>query len=207
MKKIDFYFDFLSPFSFFCWKRHKDFLKKADYEIEYKPVLMGKLFSKHGFPGPGEIEAKRNYELKKCFRYAAKNQIKFMPPSQFPFNPLAIARCATLSASKTGQVEVIDFIFHQVWAQGQILEDPEELSRLFQTANLDSRIVDLSFEKDAKLELKKNIKEALDKGIFGVPTLAIDDEFFWGNDELYALKNYLEENDNWDKSLYNRLIN
>ena len=64
MKNIDFYFDFLSPFSYFAWLNHKDQLANYQLNIEYRPVLMGKLFGHFNFPGPGEIEVKRNYELK-----------------------------------------------------------------------------------------------------------------------------------------------
>ena len=86
MKKIDFYFDFLSPYSYFAWLNHKNILAEHDVALDYKPVLMGRLFSNFDFKGPGEIIVKRNYELKKCFRYAL-NQIKFSPPVSFPLIP------------------------------------------------------------------------------------------------------------------------
>ena len=115
MTQINFYFDFLSPFSYFAWKRHQSFYGRFEVIWNYKPVLMGKLFSHHNFPGPGEIAAKRKYELKKCFRYAEKNNIPFSPPPSFPFNPLAIIRMATKTASRSRQKEVIDLIFDQIF--------------------------------------------------------------------------------------------
>jgi 2-hydroxychromene-2-carboxylate isomerase len=208
MKKIEFYFDFLSPFSYFAWLNHREyFAEHTDIEFCYKPVLMGKLFSHFEFPGPGEIRVKRDYELKKCFRYAAKTGIKFSPPEQFPFNPLAIIRLATLSAAGTEQAQVIDLIFSAVWAHGIVLEDPELVKEILIKSELKNpeAIFESAFERAAKVELKSNIKMAISKDIFGVPSLAVDKEYFWGNDSLHDLKNYLCDNDKWDKKLYNKL--
>lgn len=206
MQKLNFYFDFLSPFSYFAWLNHKKQLAEFALEITYKPVLMGRLFSHHNFPGPGEIKAKRDYELKKCFRYASQNQIPLSPPRSFPFNPLAIIRTATQSASGSEQSAVIDCIFKSVWAKGIILEDPDLIKEIFSENKIDSEIVERSFNKEAKLELKQNIKDALEANIFGVPTLQIGEEFFWGNDSFEHLKDYLTGNDNWNRDLYNELV-
>jgi 2-hydroxychromene-2-carboxylate isomerase len=205
MPKLVFYFDFLSPFSFFAWKRHQKLLS-GKVDITYAPVLMGKLFSQHNFPGPGEIPAKRNYELKKCFRYATKQNIEFSPPKTFPFNPLAINRCATRHASQKQQVDIIELLFNLVWSKGKILDNPDIITKELLTNNLNPDIVERSFERPAKLELKKNINDALAAGAFGVPSFYLDQELFWGNDSLEDLINYLDGNDNWDKALYNQLL-
>lgn len=206
MKTIDFYFDFLSPFSYFAWINHTRNIDLEKFKIVYKPVLMGRLFSHFEFPGPGEITVKRNYELKKCFRYAAKNKIDFLPPSTFPFNPLAIIRCATSSATGENQFEVIDCIFKSIWAQGNILEDPELIQKILNDTNLDPNIVENSFKPDSKKELKANIKEALARKVFGVPTFAIGEEYFWGNDSFEDLNLYLSNSEQWDRETYDRLV-
>lgn len=206
MKNLNFYFDFLSPFSYFSWINHKKELSQHNINIVYRPVLMGRLFTQHGFPGPGEIKAKRNYELKKCFRYASKNNIPFCPPSRFPFNPMAIIRLGLTQVSQEEQFKVIDMIFKEIWQKGQVLEDPELINELFSKHNFSSDIIAKSFAKEAKQELKQNIKSALDIGIFGVPSFAIDEEFFWGNDSFGDLNDYLNQNDNWNKKLYNEVL-
>lgn len=214
MKNIKFYFDFLSPFSYFAWKNinkisEQSYLNQSGIEISYYPVLMGRLFSHHKFPGPGEIPAKRDYELKKCFRYAFKNNIKFKPPETFPFNPLAIIRMATAHASTEVQVKIIDHIFDLVWGEGKVLEDPELIQQLLASRDIGhgniQEIIERSFEKPAKTELKSNIKEAIDTGAFGVPTFEVENEIFWGNDSIEDLCNFLNNNDNWNKELYNKL--
>lgn len=206
MKDIKLYFDFLSPFSYFTWKTHKTQFKDKGVKISYHPVLMGKLFSHHEFPGPGQIPAKRKYELKKCFRYAHKNNIKFNPPNSFPFNPLAIIRMATTHAAREKQELVIENIFDLVWGEGKILEDPDYIIGLWNERQLDTQIIERSFDRQAKLELKDNIKNAISLDIFGVPSFVIDDEYFWGNDSIPDLINYIDNNDKWNKELYNELL-
>lgn len=200
MKKIDFYFDFLSPYSYFAWKRHK----MIEAEFVYKPVLMGKLFSHFEFRGPGEIPVKRDLELRKCFQYADMYNIPFIPPHTFPFNPMGIIRLATISAAGDRQTELIELIFNTVWSKGIVLEDPDLIEKLLVQNHFES-VYEKSFEREAKLELKSNIKEAIESNIFGVPTFRIDKEIFWGNDSLELLAYNLSGNDNWDRELYNTL--
>ena len=198
MQTIKFFFDFLSPYSYFAWLNHRKSLPEAVFE--YHPLPMGKLFSHHKFPGPGEIPAKRDYELKKCFRYAADNQIEFRPPAEFPFNPIAILRMATKHAAKQKQAEVIDLIFQTVWGEGRVLEDPEIIAKL-----VPADIFEASFSREARLELKSNIQQALSFGAFGVPSWVYQGELFWGNDNMLYLERVIKGNDNWNKELYDEL--
>ena len=126
------------------------------------------------------------------------------------FNPLAIIRTATFAAAANNQAEVIDCIFRAIWSNGQVLEDPERVEDLFKDHDIDPDIVEKSFSREAKLELKANIKQAISANIFGVPSFLVkndnEDEYFWGNDSFDSLKDYLTGNDNWDKDLYNSLI-
>ena len=203
---IKYFFDFLSPFSFFAWLNLNENLCKSfpDAVIEAHPLPMGKLFSTHNFPGPGEIPAKRDYELKKCFRYAAQNQIDFKPPKTFPFNPLAILRAATTHAAGEHQTEVIDIIFKAIWQKSMVLDDPELIGDLLNGQF--PEIVDRSFSKEARTEIRQNIQMALDAGAFGVPSMVFKDELFWGNDEIKALSLAMEGNDNWDREYYDDLV-
>jgi 2-hydroxychromene-2-carboxylate isomerase len=88
-----FYFDFLSPFSYFAW--HKIKTTHPIENIELKPVVLAKLLNHVGQKGPGEIDSKREYLFRQCLRIAQKNNIPFLPPKTHPFNPLYALRLAT----------------------------------------------------------------------------------------------------------------
>ena len=103
MQKIDYYFDFLSPFSYFSWILIRDVRANSNYQLHLKPVVMGTLFNHWGIKGPGEIAPKRLQMLKQCFLIAAVHQIEFTPPKSHPFNPLYSLRLATLSCAGENQ--------------------------------------------------------------------------------------------------------
>ena len=204
MQKIDFFFDFLSPFSYFAWKNHRKILGD-NLEINYRPLLMGKLFSHWEIKGPGEIAPKRYAMLKSCFRYAAKHNIPFNPPEQHPFNPLYSLRLATKECSKEEQFKVIDTLWDMIWAQGKEGDNPDEIETALNKSGLDSNLLmENAFSRDAKLAVKQNTKDALEVGLFGVPSFVVKEEFFWGNDALKDLKTFIESGDSFDLELFKK---
>jgi 2-hydroxychromene-2-carboxylate isomerase len=210
MKNIDYFFDFLSPYSYFSWKNQKQFMDHKNVEINIKPVVMGTLFSHWGIKGPGEITAKRYYELKQCFIYAAKNNIQFVPPKNHPFNPLYALRLATKECSGVHQKQVIDLLFNDCWAKGKELSEPDDLVKLLNDNDLPgTELIDKTFERDVKKQLKQNTKDAISDRVFGVPTFSVKDtnEIFWGNDSIENLNLYLTGNfPNWNENIFETRI-
>lgn len=87
---------------------------------------------------------------------------------------------------------VCETIFHHVWRGGADATDAKRLEALQQA--LQPRRDPASDE--VKGELKSNTQEAIARGLFGVPTCAVDDKLFWGLDALPMLRAYLED-DAW----------
>ena len=90
--KIHFYFDFISPYSYFAWLKLPGLAKKYNREIEAHPVVFGKLLDKWGQLGPAEIPPKQSWLNQYCLRYAALNGFEYNPPKEHPFNPWAALR-------------------------------------------------------------------------------------------------------------------
>ena len=203
MKTVDFFFDFLSPFSYFAWLNHRQVARDLPISFNYRPVLMGKIFSHWEIKGPGEIPPKRHYLLKACFRYAALKGFDFIPPERHPFNPLYALRLATISCAGEEQEKVIDTIWRLVWARGKTADDPERLLEWLNSQGLKgSELMEAAFSPGAKHELKNNTAEAIEKKVFGVPSFVLGEEVFWGNDSLETLKSFLSEGDSFDQELF-----
>ncbi len=215
MKNINYFFDFLSPFSYFSWVRHsivkktfdcKDIVKKPDvnFSFNYRPVVMGTLFNHWGIKGPGEIAAKRHYMLKQCFKYAAKNNIPFSPPKEHPFNPLYALRLATITCGEEDQFKIIYALWKACWVNSIDLGEPDNCIKVLNDIGLDGqKLVDKTFDREVKTELKQNTKEAISKNIFGVPSFEFEEEIFWGNDSLEDLFSYINgEEPIWNKELF-----
>jgi len=193
MKEINFYFDFLSPFSYFAWsnlQRHKDLV------INYRPVALGPLLNHWNIKGPGEIQPKREFLLKQCLRYAAKNNIEFTTPKTHPFNSLYALRLALKSTTGELQPKVIKVLWQAGWEKRIDMGEPDELQKALKDAGLPAEeLYEKSFSREAKLELKANIQEAITLGAFGVPSMVVNNELFWGNDSIEDVLNYINGTD------------
>jgi 2-hydroxychromene-2-carboxylate isomerase len=197
MKEITFYFDFLSPFSFFAWKElhHRNELK-----ITYKPAALGPLLNHWGIKGPGEVEPKREFLLKQCLRYAAKNNIAFTTPKTHPFNSLYALRLALKSTAAELQPQVIKALWEAGWEKRIDMGEPDELKAALSAANLPAEeLFEKSFSKEARAELKNNIQEAISLGVFGVPSFVAGEELFWGKDAISDLMDFLDGKDSLDR--------
>ena len=184
-KSIHFYFDYISPYAYFAWRRLPSLAKKYNRQIEAHPIVFGKLLDKWGQLGPAEIPPKNNWLNQYCLRYSAINGFEYNPPKKHPFNPLAALRMSLKEVSGINQFQVIDAIFEGGWSQGADLGDLPTLISLLEKQSIDGENVSQQISKRyVKNLLVNETKVAIDKGVFGVPSIIIDDNLFWGNDQM-----------------------
>ena len=92
IKPFDFYFDFISPYSFLAHKEIRKIEKKTSVKIRYRPVLLGGLHNLHGIKAPAFIPAKAKHMIRDCKLIAEKNNTKFKFNSYFPIRSLNLIR-------------------------------------------------------------------------------------------------------------------
>ena len=208
MKEFSFYFDFLSPFSYFAWRELQSLKTQQGLLISYKPVALGPLLNHWGIKGPGEVQPKREFLLKQCLRFAARKNIAFTTPKTHPFNSLYALRFALKSTAGDLQEAVISCLWQAGWQKRIDMGEPEELINVLKAANLPAEeLYEKSFSREAKQELKANISEATSLGVFGVPSFVSGEELFWGNDALPDLLSYLAGEDPLDRKKLEDLLN
>jgi 2-hydroxychromene-2-carboxylate isomerase len=181
MKPIDFYFDFVSPFSYIAVHR----LGEIPAAISYKPVLFAGLLKHWGHIGPAEIPSKRRWTYRWCQWWAAELGIAFRFPAAHPFNPLAHLRLALACGSRP---EAVERIFASIWTSGEDANDPARFAALCRELGVDE-----SKLAETKDELRKNTEEAAARGVFGVPSFVADGEVFWGADAIGFLNAFLAD--------------
>jgi 2-hydroxychromene-2-carboxylate isomerase len=180
---VDWYFDFVSPYSYICLHR----LREIPVTVNYKPVLFAGLLNHFGQKGPAEIPAKRRWTYRWCTWWAKELGVPFRFPAAHPFNPLQHLRLALACGSDPRAVKRI---FEWIWMSGGNASDPERFSALCQDLGIGSERL---AEAQIKEMLKKNTTEAATRGVFGVPAFVTDGEVFWGADSLDFLKAYLKD--------------
>ena len=187
-KSIDFYFDFISPYSYLA---HKKVKKKEDINFNYKPVLIGGLHNLQGITAPAFIKPKLKYMINDCNLIAKKEGLDFIWNSKFPINSLDIMRGYLFIDNKVKDL-YLDVIFDSYWKDDIDISVDDTLKNLLKKCKVES----VSFFKgikDLKIkeELKKATQAAHDKEIFGAPTFVVNDKIFWGQDRLdFALDEY-----------------
>ena len=193
MKHITFYLDFISPYAYLAFEKLPLALMGHSYSVTYKPVLFAAVLKHHGQLGPAEIPGKREWTYRQILWLAKEQGIELQFPASHPFNPLALLRLA-LACEVQGLPNryVCETLFRYVWRGGAEASDFERLKLLTQQLE-PHRSVN---SEEVKAQLKSHTDEAIARGVFGVPTMAVDDKLFWGFDALPMLKQYLDD-DAW----------
>ena len=187
-KSIDFYFDFISPYSYLAYKRI-NVLKNL--KINYKPILLGGLHKLGGITAPAFNERKMKNMKNDCELIAKKNNIEFKWNTKFPVNSLLIMR-GYLTLDKEFKKKYFDDCFDAYWKNNIDVSIEENINEILENCKIDK---DIFFKNINDQKIKDELKEltnlAFEKDIFGAPTFVINNKLFWGQDRLdYALDEY-----------------
>ena len=185
MRQVNWYFDFISPYAYFGLFELERL--GSDVRVDYRPVLFAGLLNHWGQRGPAEIPGKRTWTYRWCTWYAAQRGIPFKLPRAHPFNPLGYLR---LAIAANCEPAAIRRIFEQLWTTGGDAADPRVLEDLAASFGITR---DRLAEQGVKERLRTNTDAAITDGVFGVPTLVIDGEAFWGADATDFAVAYLQD--------------
>ena len=190
IKPFDFYFDFISPYSFLAHKEVRKIENKIGIKIRYKPVLLGGLHNLHGIKAPAFIPAKAKFMIRDCKLIAEKNKIKFKFNSYFPIKSLNLMRGVLVAEEDNIKNYYIDNIFNSVWQDGLNMNDDNIVQKILKNLNVNPKTFTLrTASSSIKDSLRKKTNEAYEKGIFGAPTFVSNNKIFWGQDRIeFALK-------------------
>ena len=191
IKSIDFYFDFISPYSFLAHKRIRKIENEEKIKFIYKPILLGGLHNLIGITAPAFINPKAKFMVRDCKMVANKFDIKFKFNSKFPINSLNLLR-GLLSINYDKKKTYINNFFDAYWQDGLNLNEEKIIITILRKC----KIKQADFRKEInnqkiKNKLKKLTQDAFKKDIFGAPTFVVNKKIFWGQDRLdYALNEY-----------------
>jgi 2-hydroxychromene-2-carboxylate isomerase len=194
MARVEFFFDYGSPYSYLADRLLPDLARRHGAEIVYRPMLLGAVFQATGNRSPmlEPVEAKRRYAAAALPRTARVFGIPFAWNRHFPIQTLRLVRLA-VAAQQQGVFETLHpALFRAFWAEGANLGDDAELAALLDKTGLDARaLLDATASPEVKAELRANTDEAVARGAFGAPSLFLGDELFFGVDHLPHLERAL----------------
>ena len=190
-KSVDFYFDFISPYSFLAYKKFKLLNENKKVNINYKPILLGGLHKLGEITAPAFNERKMKNMKKDCELVAKKNNIEFRWNDKFPINSLYLMR-GYLVVDKELKNKFFDVCFDAYWKDNIDISNEENFTKILENCSINK---DFFYKEIENLKIKDQLKQltnnAFEKDIFGAPTFVVNDKIFWGQDRLnYALDEY-----------------
>ena len=190
IKSFDFYFDFVSPYSFLAHKEISKIEKKNSIKIKYKPILLGGLHNLHGIKAPAFIPAKAKHMIRDCKLIAEKNKIKFKFNSYFPIRSLNLMRGVIVAEEDNYKGYYVDSIFNAIWQDGLNMNDENIIQKVLQNLNVNPKTFFLrAASSSIKDSLRKKTNDAYEKGIFGAPSFVSNNKIFWGQDRIEFVLN------------------
>ena len=191
-KCIDFYFDFISPYSYLAFKKIKSLQNKDQINFNYKPIFLGGLHNLGGVIAPAFNERKMKNMKNDCELIAKKNNIDFKWNNNFPINSLYLMR-GYIFIENEKKEKFFEVCFDSYWKENLDISQSINLNKILDKCNINQE----NFHNGIKnLKIKNELKELTNKAfkldVFGAPTFLINDKLFWGQDRLaYALEEYI----------------
>lgn len=192
---IDLHFDFLSPYAYLAWKQIHALAARHGRDVRPVPTLFAALLAHGNTKGPAEIPAKRVYVFKDSLRSARALGLPLSPPPSHPFSPLVALRACSMVDGEP-QTRLVGALFDATWGGGGGIETADKVRALADAIGLDgAALVEAAASGDAKARLRAQTDLAIERGVFGVPTMWVDGELFWGVDSFAHLSRFLAGED------------
>ena len=185
-KHIDFYFDFISPYSYLA---HKKIINLNQRNIfNYKAILLGGLHNLSKVIAPAFNEKKIKNMKNDCILISKKNKIPFKWNEKFPINSLHLMR-GFLVIDNNKKNKFIDLCFDAYWKDNLDISIEKNIKKILSDCEIDHDYFENSIKEQViKNKLKELTSEAFKLDVFGAPTFLVNNKLFWGQDRLeYAI--------------------
>ncbi|WP_017905572.1 2-hydroxychromene-2-carboxylate isomerase [Pseudomonas asplenii] len=186
-KNVEFYFDLGSPASYLAYTQLPGICAQAQARLIYQPMLLGGVFKATGNASPAEIPAKGRYMIQDLARYAQRYGVPFRFNPYFPINTLLLMRATTGVQLRQPErfVEFVDALYRALWVDGRNLNDPGTVAQVLAEHGFDpEQVMALTQDEEVKEVLKEKTEQALQRGVFGAPSMFVGEQLFFGQDRL-----------------------
>jgi 2-hydroxychromene-2-carboxylate isomerase len=191
-KTVEFYFDVGSPTTYLAHYRLLQLKDQYGCLIAYNPILLGGLFKATGNTSPAMVPAKGRYMDIDMPRYAKMYGLPLFMNPYFPINTLNLMRGAVALLTTEHFQTYINAVFDAMWVNGKNMGDVETVVNVLTEAGLNaSSILESTQSPEIKAALISNTEKAVERGLFGAPTMFVDNQMFFGQDRLHFVESAL----------------
>tara|TARA_B100002019_G_scaffold267625_1_gene258857 strand:- start:132 stop:716 length:585 start_codon:yes stop_codon:yes gene_type:complete len=185
MKKIDFYFDISSPYSYLAHEQIKRFEKENKIKVNYMPILLGGIHQLANITAPGLNPSRAKHMIKDLKICADWFKVKFQFNRYFPLKTVNIMRGALVAEKEGFLINYVDQFYKAAWVDSLNLNDGKILERFIKNMDINPKsFIEKLSDQKIKDDLKTKTNNAFKKGVFGAPTFIVGSKIFFGQDRL-----------------------
>ena len=188
--KVQFLFDFGSPNAYLAARVIPDIERRTGTKFDYVPVLLGGIYKLTGNSSPADylkgIRNKPDYMALETERFIRRHGIStFRRNPFFPVNTLQLMRGAVAAEAEGVFWPYFQAVYHHMWEEPKKMDDPGVMREALISSGIDAdKIGARSQDPAVKNRLMALTQDAVDRGAFGSPTFFVNDEMFFGKDQL-----------------------
>lgn len=186
-KTVEFYFDLGSPATYLAYTQLPKICAQTDTRLIYIPLLLGGVFKATGNASPATVPAKGRYMFADLDRYAKRYGVPLKFNPHFPINTLMLMRAVTGMQLRHPErfAAFIDCLFKAIWVEGRSLDEPATVAAVLSENAFDPQeVLALTADEEVKALLKDNTEKAVRRGVFGAPSMFVDNQLYFGQDRL-----------------------
>jgi 2-hydroxychromene-2-carboxylate isomerase len=192
---IEFWFDFSSPYGYLASHRIDALAAKYGRDADWRPMLLGVAFKQVGTAPLTSFPLKGEYSKRDFLRSARFHGIEdFRMPSRFPIATQAPARIVVwLRQSDRALAKRVSKKLYRAYFSDDVdISDADRAAEVAATEGVDARAARAAADDPAvKDALRRDVDEALARGVFGSPFVFVDGEPFWGFDRFDQIDRWL----------------
>ncbi len=189
MARLEWFFDVICPQTYVAAARVEALAREAGHELVLRPVSLARLYAAQGLPDQPErdwAENKRRRHHHDVMRQAELAGLSLQGPLTRPAGESEAAQRLLAGAADENRAALMHALLRAAWEDGKTLDNPGLLQQLAADHGVDPTAMD---SQAALKTLDQTTDEALERGVFGVPTAMLGDRLWWGADRLQFLAN------------------
>ncbi len=193
-KTLEFFFDLGSPATYLAYTQLPALCAATGAQLVYRPMLLGGVFKATGNTSPITIPAKGRYMFDDLARYARRYNVALTFSPHFPINTLVLMRAITGMQLRQPERfhDLVGCLFHALWAEGRYLGDPAVVADVLSEHGFDpEQVLAMANDERVKTALKDNTEQAVQRGVFGAPSMFVGNQLFFGQDRLEFVREAL----------------
>lgn len=193
-KTLEFFFDLGSPATYLAYTQLPALCAATGTQLVYQPMLLGGVFKATGNASPISVPAKGRYMFDDLARYARRYDVPLKFNPHFPINTLMLMRATT--GIQLHQPErfkdFVDCLFRAMWVDGRHMGDPAVVAAVLAEHGFDpDEVLALANDETVKAALKDKTEHAVQRGVFGAPSMFVGNQLFFGQDRLEFVREAL----------------